>query len=382
MLALESLAHLSFKVFFLVWTLFCYFLCGLCEHRELLQYGREFLLLLRDSGVGVVDPSAAFPAEVIRSKPFARNRGWAPKSVGVRKRGRRGGVRQRLKRQGHRRIPLPTVILANVQSLRSKVDELQANVRFQTEYRDACLLALTETWLKEQDPQSDLEIEGFGEPFRLDRNSSVTGKSLGGGLCLYVNKKWCNTVIVRETLCTPDIELLSVSLHPFYLPREFPQLFITLVYIHPRANADTVTRAIVETVQRLQGIAPDAPNFIMGDFNHCKPAKSLGNFYQYVSCPTRFTKCLDLCYGNVKGAYKSLSRAPLGTSDHNVVYLVPSYKLVLKQQKPERRLVPVWSEESIQCLQDCYSCTDWDLFINDCDTLDEITETVSASPKN
>ena len=39
-------------------------------------------------------------------------------------------------------------------------------------------------------------------------------------------------MIVRETLCTPDIELLSVSLHPFYLPREFPQSFITLVYIH------------------------------------------------------------------------------------------------------------------------------------------------------
>ncbi len=41
-------------------------------------------------------------------------------------------------------------------------------------------------------------------------DSAVTGKPLGGGLCLYVNKNWCNTVVVRETLCTPDIELLYV----------------------------------------------------------------------------------------------------------------------------------------------------------------------------
>lgn len=34
--------------------------------------------------------------------------------------------------------------------------------------------------------------------------------------------------------CTPDVELLSVTRHSFYLPREFPKLFITLLYIHPK----------------------------------------------------------------------------------------------------------------------------------------------------
>ncbi len=33
----------------------------------------------------------------------------------------------------------------------------------------------------------------------------------------------CRAVKVREKLCTPDIELLCVSLHPYYLPREFPR---------------------------------------------------------------------------------------------------------------------------------------------------------------
>ena len=155
---------------------------------------------------------------------------------------------------------------------------------------------------------------------------------------------WCKTVIVGETLCTKDVELLSLSLQPFYLPREFPQLFFTLVYIHPKANINTATQAMLKMVQRLQGIAPDAPHFILGDFNHCKPAKSFCNFHQYVKCPTSHTKYLDLCFGSVKGAYKSFNRAPLGMSDHSGVYLVPSYISVLKRNKPERSLVPVWSE--------------------------------------
>ncbi|KAK1898322.1 Autophagy-related protein 2, partial [Dissostichus eleginoides] len=42
-----------------------------------------------------------------------------------RRQGQRGGVRLRLRRQRLPRIPLPSMILGNVQSLRNKVDELQ-----------------------------------------------------------------------------------------------------------------------------------------------------------------------------------------------------------------------------------------------------------------
>lgn len=136
-----------------------------------------------------------------------------------------------------------------------------------------------ETWLKQEDFYSDLEIDGFGELYWLDRDPTVMGKSLGGGLCLYVNKDWCNTVVIRETLCTHDIELLSGFLRPYYLPREFPQLFVTLVYIHPKANVDMATRIVAKTVQRLQRRTPDAPNFVMSHFNHCKMGKSLSSFY-------------------------------------------------------------------------------------------------------
>ncbi len=58
-------------------------------------------------------------------------------------------------------------------------------------------------------------------------------------------------------------------MRPFYLPKEFPQIFIAVVYIHPKANESTALEWIYSTVQKLQAVSPDAPNLILGDFNHC-----------------------------------------------------------------------------------------------------------------
>ena len=91
-------------------------------------------------------------------------------------------------------------------------------------------------WLKEHDLDVDLEIEGFGTPVRLDCDTQQTGKAPGRGVYLYINKWWCKIAVVRETICSQDTELLFVLLRHFYLPHEFPQLFL---YIQPKANADT-----------------------------------------------------------------------------------------------------------------------------------------------
>ena len=77
------------------------------------------------------------------------------------------------------KLPLPTVLLSNFRSLRSKMDELQANVNYIHEYRQACLLALTETRLDDNVQDSDLFIDRFGTSIRLDRNKRDTGKEHG-----------------------------------------------------------------------------------------------------------------------------------------------------------------------------------------------------------
>lgn len=103
----------------------------------------------------------------------------------------------------------------------------------------------------------------------MNSDPTVTGRSLGGGLCLYVYKNWCNTVVVRETLCTPDTELLSVTRQLYYLPRECPHLCVMLEYIHLKANADGNPN-YCKTAQSFMGT-----NFVMGDFNQCKLRKPL-----------------------------------------------------------------------------------------------------------
>lgn len=229
------------------------------------------------------------------------------------------------------------MILTNAQSLRNKVDELQVNVNHLCEYKNACLLACTETWLTSSVLDSSLEIRGFGAPLRLDADCGITGKTQGGGVCLYINRRWCTNITVRERLCAPDVELLSVSLRPIYLPREFPQIFVTVVYIHPKADTKIAAETIFRVVQNLQSISPGAPNGILEDFNHCTLKGSLRNIYQYVTCPTWRNKTLDLCYGSIKGAFKSVAGPPFGFSDHNTVHLLPMYESVLRREKVEIR---------------------------------------------
>lgn len=179
-------------------------------------------------------------------------------------------------------------------------------------------------------------------------------------------------------MCTHDIELLSVSLRPFYFPREFPQIFVTVVYIHPKANEAKVKETVERTISKLQNVSPDAPNFIMGDFNHCSLKYTLQNFQQYVTCATRFNETLDLCYGSVRGAYKSISNPPLGLSDHNTVFLIPVYKTVLKRYKAETKYIRKWSDDSSLALQGCFDCTNWEVFESSCFDIYDLTDVVSS----
>lgn len=94
-------------------------------------------------------------------------------------------------------------------------------------------------------------------------------------MCFYVNQRHCKTAVVREMICTADIELLKISLSPFYLPREFQQLSNTLVYIHPQASASAAAQLNTDVKHRLDSVCPEVPKFILGDFNHCNLNKTL-----------------------------------------------------------------------------------------------------------
>ncbi|KAI3352130.1 hypothetical protein L3Q82_020945 [Scortum barcoo] len=111
-----------------------------------------------------------------------------------------------------------------------------------------------------------------------------------------------------------DIELLAVSMRPYYLPREFTHALVVVVYVPPSANADAACDVLLSAVSRLQTQHPDALLLISGDFNHASPSSSLPKFTQYVTCHTRDNKTLDLFYANTKEAYLTLPSSSPGPS--------------------------------------------------------------------
>ena len=140
-----------------------------------ITFSREFLLSFRSTTDGVV--LGNIPPELRRPDTKSTRR----------KRGRRGGIRRRLKNMSldnRRKMPtLPSVLLSNVQSIRNKMDELATWASLKHEVKDTCLLAFTETWLSDLDRDEDLSLTGFGAPFRLDRSPEITNKRRGGGVC-------------------------------------------------------------------------------------------------------------------------------------------------------------------------------------------------------
>ncbi|KAI3351114.1 hypothetical protein L3Q82_005679 [Scortum barcoo] len=253
--------------------------------------------------------------------------------------------------------------MGNVRPLPNKMDELAALTRHQREYRECSLLLFTETWLTALTPDTAAELDGF-TLLRADR-SKESGKRKGGGLAVLVNDRWCNPghITVKEQHCCKDIELLAVSMRPYYLPREFTHALVVVVYVPPSANADAACDVLLSAVSRLQTQHPDALLLISGDFNHASPSSSLPKFTQYVTCHTRDNKTLDLFYANTKEAYHhSLPLPPLGRADHNLVHLLPVYKTLVHRQPAVTRTVKKWSEEAEEALKDCFNTTLWDVF--------------------
>ena len=155
-----------------------------------------------------------------------------------RRRGRWRGLLVRLRRRGHR-TPLPRILLANVQSLDNKADEIRARVTFQRDIRDCNVLCFTETWLPRDTLSESVHPPGFFT-HRTDRNKHLSGKKKGGGVCLMINEMWCdhNNIQDLKSFCSPDLEFLTIKCRPHYLPREFSSMIITVVYIPPSRHID------------------------------------------------------------------------------------------------------------------------------------------------
>ena len=92
-------------------------------------------------------------------------------------------------------------------------------------------MLFTKTWLNSLTPDLHVSLGGFN--LHRANRAEESGKRKGGGLAVFVNDRWCKTghTTVKEQLCCKDIELLAVSMRPFYLPRDFSHVVVIVAYV-------------------------------------------------------------------------------------------------------------------------------------------------------
>ncbi len=346
------------------------FVCPVLSNDFLISFTRNELLDIRNSTPDNLLPT--FEHSDVLLDILVGGAAFLYKRSRRRKRGKRAGALVKTRQRGLR------TPLLNLRSLANKSDELQLLTRTNKDFLNSAALCFTEIWLNGAIPDSALHLSGF-QLFRADRVTESSGKTRGGGLCLYINEGWCTDMTVLKKMCCPNLEALFINCKPFYSPREFCSFILVSVYIPPDVRVSAALEncwptKITHTEQRY----PDSFIVILGDFNKANLTRELPKYRQHITCPTRDSNILDHCYTVLKDAYHSVPRAALGLSDHCLVHLLPASRQKLKSSKPILRTVKRWTVEAEQDLQACFELTDWSVFEAAATDLDELTDTVTS----
>ena len=106
--------------------------------------------------------------------------------------------------------------------------------------------------------------------FRQDRGAT-SGKTSGGGVCLFVNNSWCAMSNIKEgsRFCAPEVEYLMISCRPHCLPREFSSILFVTIYLPPQtdAGAKTALNELYKAISKQENVHPEVALLVPGDFN-------------------------------------------------------------------------------------------------------------------
>ncbi len=239
------------------------------DKRTLLDIGQRYTNLIQDT----LSTNPTWPLEILRNTEL--NKGHLNNPRRRRKHSRRrAGIRNRLRKRAHS-PPLPSILLANVQSLENKMDDLRARISFQRDIRDCNIFCLTETRLTPSVPDTTVTPSDNFSVLRMDRTAEA-GKTKGGGVCFMINKKWCDprNISILSCFCSPHLEHLSIICRPFYLPREFSSIVVTAVYTPPQADTSLALSKLSGYINK----HPDTASIIAGELTKPTSGRSCLTF--------------------------------------------------------------------------------------------------------
>ena len=82
---------------------------------------------------------------------------------------------------------------------------------------------------------------------------------------MFVNKKWATNFTVRECISIRSYEIMTLLLSPHFLPREFGQVTVILVYVPGPDNAQAA-ECIAECYNGAISRSVEQAVFVLGDF--------------------------------------------------------------------------------------------------------------------
>ena len=206
----------------------------------------------------------------------------------------------------------------NIQGLIHKVDE----VNILLNDNDIDVLCINETWLKSDNDDSEIEIDGYNA-YRLDRQN---GKIRGGVLC-YVK----NTILSKQNddLYDNDIEGIFIEIN---LTNTKP-ILVGSIYRPPDCTVDFLDN-LDDIFKKCNNLYDDV--YILGDFNldqvkagNLKKVTRLANnsnMKQIITDYTRITETsktkIDLIFVSKPELIISSGVHSIGLSDHSLTYAV------------------------------------------------------------
>ena len=92
----------------------------------------------------------------------------------------------------------------------------------------------------------------------------------------------CRNFTIKDKHCDDNLEYLTMSCRPFYLPREFNCVYLTVAYVPPGGDKQAAAELLSNCVSNIDDKCPEGANVLLGDFNDCDIEDLIPNYNQFV----------------------------------------------------------------------------------------------------